>query len=171
MVAQGTALLAAGVEAYPEFNLFVHGLVYARFPVGSPELASAVDAYMETIDICFGPVTADDPDITPYTGNETTVGVKRVCWNGPLAVHNFEGYFLHMGDTLTKAGRVAAARVSYENAKLLPSHATWPYRAVLADRLATLDARAALYTDADPANDPALISQTEDTCSSCHARE
>ena len=167
---QGLALLSAGVAAYPEFNLFSHSLVFQQSPVGSAEFQSAIDAYYHTLDVCFGPVDPANPDITPYLANATTVGVDRVCWNGPLQLHNFEGYFLSMGDALAKAGRVPAARVAYTNATRLPSYETWPYRTVLADRLATLGERAALYADADPTNDPPLIAQTEHQCGSCHAR-
>jgi hypothetical protein len=170
LVAAGQAMVADGVTAWPEFNLFVHALIYSGYPAGSPEFDSAVDAFHETNELCFGPLDRDNPDVTPYLGNATTTGVKRVCWNGDYALHNFEGYFLEMGDLLVKAGKVPAARRAYQNAQLIDSYETWPYRSMLVERLATIEARAALYADADQDNDPRLVSETEVQCASCHAR-
>ena len=69
-----------------------------------------------------------------------------------------------------KAGQTSLARIAYTNATLLPTYSAWPYRPMLVDRLATLDARAALYADHDPNNDPPLIGTTKDQRSSCHAQ-
>ena len=172
MIAQGRASVAAGVEAYPQFNLFVHALVTQRFPRTTPEFASAIDAYYVTLDLCFHTtIDRDNPDATPFAHLATSTGVERVCWDTPYALHSFEGYFLHMGDALVKAGEVGAARRAYQNASVLPDYATWPYRGVLEQRLVDLDARAALYADADPANDPPLIGEGAQQCASCHARQ
>jgi len=35
---------------------------------------------------------------------KTKEGKKRVCWNSWIAPHNFEGFFLNMGDMLVKSG-------------------------------------------------------------------
>lgn len=170
LTAAGQQMVAEGVAAYPEFNLFVHSLVYSGYPVGSPQFDSAVDAFHATNELCFGPLDRDNPDVTPYLGKVTTTGRQRVCWNDPYAVHNFEGYFLEMGDVLVKAGKLDTARRAYQNAQLSETYDQWPYRGLLVERLATIEARGALYADADPANDPLMISQTEVQCASCHAR-
>jgi hypothetical protein len=170
MVAAGEQMIADGVTAYPEFNLLVHVLVYSGYPVGSPQFDSAVEAFHETNELCFGPLDRENPDVTPYLGKATTIGPKRVCWNPPSALHNFEGYFLEMGDVFTKAGELTAARRAYQNAQLSETYEQWPYRSMLVERIATLEARGALYADADPANDPLLVGQSEVQCASCHAR-
>jgi len=59
------------------------------------------------------------------------------------------------GYALVKAGQVDVARIVYANAKYADNYAAWPYRQVLESKLASdLNARAALYADNDPMNDP-----------------
>jgi hypothetical protein len=170
LIAQGRQVLAAGVASDPEFNLFVEALVDQEAPASDPRFAAALEAYYRTLDLCIGgKLDRDAPDMTPYLGHATQTGSSRVCWNVELAPHNFEGFFLHMGDALAKAGRTGAARVAYRDATLLPSYTTWPFHDLLAARLANVDARVALYTDADPSNDPPLVGETQELCATCHA--
>ena len=62
-----------------------------------------------------------------------------------------------------------AARVMYANVKYADNYATWPYRDVLETIAGSdLNARAALYADADPKNDPPL-SVPNRSCVYCHA--
>jgi len=112
-----------------------------------------------------------NPDITKYLGQATDRGVKRACWNDPIAPHNAEGFYLWVGDVLVKQGEVAQARIIYNNVKLIKEYPSWPYRSLLDDRLgADLDAKAALYRDADPANDPPIGGESAGhPCTYCHA--
>jgi hypothetical protein len=57
----------------------------------------------------------------PYS----TDGKKRACWNSWIAPHNFEGFFLNMGDMLVKVGDWRTAQKIYANAKLSPDYANW----------------------------------------------
>lgn len=72
---------------------------------------------------------------------------------------------------MVKQGNVAAARVAYNNVKLFAEYRDWPYRDILQDRLSSdLDAKAALYRDADPSNDPAIGGEEVNRrCVVCHA--
>jgi hypothetical protein len=169
MVAQGEQLVNAGVAGDPEFNLFVRALVHQDAPASTPVFASAIDDYYANVLVCFGRVARENPDVTPFVAQATTTGDKRVCWDVPKAPHNFEGFFLWMGDALVKAGQVDAARVAYQDATLGTGYTTWPFRDLLAQRLADADARAALYADADPSNDPPLTGDTQIQCAGCHA--
>jgi len=63
-----------------------------------------------------------------------TAPKKRVCWNSWIAPHNFEGFFLNLGDMLVKAGDWQTAQKIYANAKLPKEYATWKYQAVLEER-------------------------------------
>jgi hypothetical protein len=70
---------------------------------------------------------------------------------------------------LVKAGQVDAARVMYANARYAANYGTWPYRDVLETIAASdLNARAALYSDADIKNDPPLH-VPDRSCVYCHA--
>ena len=76
---------------------------------------------------------------------------------------------LNLGNGLVKAGEVEIARIVYANAKYAKNYAAWPYRQVLETTAASdLNARAALYADADPANDPPLGVPNR-SCAYCHA--
>jgi len=70
---------------------------------------------------------------------------------------------------LLKAGQVEQARIIFQNAHYAPNYDTWPYRPVL-DSIenSDLDARAALYADTNPNNDPPLGVPNRG-CSYCHA--
>jgi hypothetical protein len=65
-----------------------------------------------------------------------TSGPKRACWNSWIAPHNFEGFFLNMGDMLVKAGDVATARKIYANARHSPTYSEWKHRSLLEQRIA-----------------------------------
>ncbi len=145
---------------------------YDQLPASDPDFALAVDAAFATMDVCYGEsIDRDAPDLTPYLDQATDEGVKRACWNDPIAPHNVEGFYLWMGDVLVKHGNVEAARVAYDNVMLAPEYPDWPYRSLLQDRLDTdLDAKAALYQDADPENDPPFAgSELSRSCVVCHA--
>ena len=66
---------------------------------------------------------------------QTQQGPKRACWNSWIAPHNFEGFFLNMGDMLVKAGDWQTAQRIYSNAKLSSTYAQWPYRRALEERI------------------------------------
>jgi hypothetical protein len=169
---QGLAVLAQAVAEWPEFNLFCLGLAYDQLPATDPDYAKAVDAALDNVDVCFdAPADRSNPDITPYLDLATTTGPNRACWNTWIAPHNAEGFYLWVGDLLVKQGDVAAARVAYHNVTLIAEYADWPYQHLLADRLADdLDAKAALYRDADPTNDPRFGGdEVNRRCAVCHA--
>lgn len=60
-----------------------------------------------------------------------------MCWNTP---HGVEGFFVYMGDALTKRGDAATAKAIYANARKAPEYASWPFASVLEDRVAKVDA-------------------------------
>src|SRR5207244_10699356 len=107
-----------GVAAYAEFNLFVRALIDGQLPTSDPAFAQGVDALWKTLDLCAGePVDRANPDFTRYLGRKTSTGVQRVCWNDEQAPHNFEGFFLYMGDLVVKSGDAATGAKLYANAK------------------------------------------------------
>jgi hypothetical protein len=172
LLQEGLAVLDEAVAAWPEFNLFCLGLAYDGLPASDPDYAKAVEAALDNLDSCVGEsVDRNNPDITPYLHQATDKGVKRACWNTWIAPHNAEGFYLWIGDLLVKQGRIDQARISYNNVKLIKEYPSWPYKSLLADRLsADLDAKAALYQDADPTNDPPVGGESiGHRCAYCHA--
>ena len=169
---QGFAVLDAAVAAYPEFNLFCRALAYDPLPASDPRFDKAVDSLYESLDACFGEkVDRANPDITKYLDQATSEGRKRVCWNGWIAPHNAEGFFLYFGDLLVKQGKIDIAKIVYANAKKIKEYASWPYKSILDERLGSdLTVKAALYRDADPKNDPPVGGASADrNCAYCHA--
>jgi hypothetical protein len=106
----------------------------------------------------------------PYLHLQTAVGRKSVCWSENwIAPHSFEGLMLDLGNGLVKSGQVDVARIIYANARYAKNYATWPYRQVLESiACSNLNARAALYDDNDPTNDPPLTVPNR-SCVYCHA--
>lgn len=170
MVARGEANVAIAAAAFPEFGHFCEILAYWEQPIDSPEFARALEAGWRSADVCVDePFDRSDPDAAPYLDEATATGPRRVCWNGELAPHNEEGYWLVMGDLFARAGEEDTARTMYLNAQLRDSYEDWRYRDRLEARLDTLPERVAAYRDDDPGNDPAL-SLPDAGCVMCHAR-
>ena len=71
--------------------------------------------------------------------------IRRAVWNGPKARHNLEGFFLIMGDFLTKAGKTKEALIAYNNAKHIPSYDTWSYQDLLANRIQNVEKNTELF--------------------------
>ena len=66
----------------------------------------------------------------------------------PLVPHNFEGFFLNLGDMLAKQGDAEGARRALEAAQRSPDYDTWRYAPELKRRLASLDERVARFAAA-----------------------
>jgi hypothetical protein len=171
IIAQGDQMLDYAVYQFPEFNNFNRWAAHNTDPINSDTYKKALDSLWQGLDACAGaPVDRNNPDIGPYLHLQTAVGRKKACWSeGDLAPHSFEGYMLNLGNGLVKAGNIDAARIVYANARYAKNYAEWPYRQVLETIAASdLNARAALYADLDPTNDPPLGVPNR-SCVYCHA--
>jgi hypothetical protein len=133
---EGYFMLRDSITAWPEFNLFTGGYIMSRLPPDSPRFHEGLEWQWRTLDVCFE-VKLDraNPDYSRYMSKETREGRKRPCWNSWIAPHNFEGFFLNMGDMLVKAGDWQTAQKIYANAKLSKQYASWKYQTVLDDRI------------------------------------
>jgi hypothetical protein len=171
LIAQGDQVLDYAVYQFPEFNNFNRWAAHNTDPKDSDTYKKALDSLWQGIDACAGAVIdRSNPDIGPYLHLQTPVGRKKACWSeGDLAPHSLEGYMLNLANGLVKAGNIDAARIVYANARYAKNYASWPYRQVLeAIASSDLNARAALYADADPSNDPQLGVPNRG-CVYCHA--
>ena len=127
-------------DAWPEFNLFTAGYAMSRLPHTESIYAEAVEYQWQNLDRCAEEeVNRLTVAYDKYMAKETTTGRKRPCWNSWIAPHNFEGFFLNMGDMIVKQGDPATARRVYANAKLSKTYQTWPFRNVLEERIAQAD--------------------------------
>lgn len=170
---QGYYTLLASIDAWPEFNLFTAGYTMGGQAADSPRFKQGLDWLWSNLDECLG-VKMDrrNPDMSAYMGLATTQGRKRVCWNSWIAPHNFEGFFLSMGDMLVKAGDRQTARKVYENARLSPDFANWKFASVLQSRIEALGAKAGASAGAVVVDESSVSVTTGSafTCMRCHQR-
>jgi hypothetical protein len=162
--------LVTAIDGWPEFNLFTAGYVMSRLPAGDSRYAEAVDYQWQNLDVCAEEkVDRRTVQYDKYMAKETTTGSKRPCWNSWIAPHNFEGFFLNMGDMLVKQGNPAIARLVYANAKLSKTYLQWPYKHVLEDRIAQADEYVALFRNPAPGEKMRTIMiQSTFACTGCH---
>jgi hypothetical protein len=164
--------MRAAIRAYPAFNLFTAGYVMSTAPRDSARFAEALGWQWENLDVCIGAkIDRANPDYSPYLRLSTTAGPKRVCWNSTIAPHNFEGFFLNMGDMLVKSGDWRTAQVVYRNARLSPSFAAWPYAAILERRIVAAESNVAAFNAPAAAaadGDRRLMIDTRFSCMGCH---
>jgi hypothetical protein len=159
------------VSAWPEFNLFTRGYVMSRLPADDARYAAAVEDQWDNLDACTDGAHVDrsTADFSPYLKLERHEGRKRACWSSWIAPHNFEGFFLNMGDMIIKAGDPTVARHVYAQAKLAKAYPSWPYREVLDRRIAQADENVALFR-APRAQDKErrVMIETAFSCTGCH---
>ena len=166
---EGYFMMRAAIEAWPEFNLFTGGYVMSRLPAASPQFKEGLRWQWETLDKCIdGTLDRENPDYSPYMSLETTDGKKRACWNSWIAPHNFEGFFLNMGDMLVKAGDWRTARKIYANARLSRTYARWQYQQTLDDRINRAEANVAAFNDADSTPTQRIMIDSPFACMACH---
>jgi hypothetical protein len=103
---------------------------------------------------------------------DTKEGRKRVCWNSWIAPHNFEGFFLNMGDMLVKRGDWQTAQKIYANARLSPDYAQWKFASTLETRIAQAQANVTEFNTTQRAgktsDDAVILNKTRFACMACH---
>ncbi|MEM1181703.1 MAG: hypothetical protein AAGM22_25390 [Acidobacteriota bacterium] len=137
-------------ETDPNFHAFVVGVQGFRAPRDDPRFEFSLKAMRSTTG-CAG-----DDDLS--------------CANHPRWPHNIEAFLVFAADFELKAGDVDRARELLTMARNHPDFATWPYRQEVADRLTSLDARAALYANDSADDDPPSLftGAHEASCQMCH---
>ena len=109
-----------------------------------------------------------NPDYSQYMSKETREGKKRPCWNSWIAPHNFEGFFMNMGDMLVKSGDWQTAQKIYANAKLAREYPTWKYQSVLDDRIKQAQSNVALFNAPTETPKARIMINSEFSCPVCH---
>jgi hypothetical protein len=167
---RGFFAMKDAVDAWPEFNLFTRGYTMSGLPYDDARYADAVADQWTTLDVCADGVRVDrrTADFSPYMRLEKREGPKRACWNSWIAPHNFEGFFLNMGDMLVKAGEPATARNVYAQAKLAKEYAEWPYRDLLDRRIEQAEANVALFRSPGADRERRMMVESAFSCTGCH---
>jgi hypothetical protein len=166
----GYFMLLDSIKAYPEFNLFTAGYVMSLQPAQSARFKQALEWQWQTLDVCVGEkVDRKTADYARYMKLTTDKGAKRVCWNSWIAPHNFEGFFLNMGDMQVKAGDWQLGQRLYMNAKLSPTYSQWNYRQILEDRIRDAQQNVAAFNapPGAPQSNP-IMDSTAFSCVACH---
>lgn len=133
---RGYFMLKRAISRWPQFNYFTAGYPMSTLDPHSNQYKEGLSWQWKTLDICAGQqINRANPDFSPYLSRETHQGPMRACWNSWIAPHNFEGFFLNMGDMLVKAGDWQTGIKIYRNAKLSRTYSIWPYRHLLEDRI------------------------------------
>lgn len=168
---EGYFMLQDAVKAWPEFNQFTAGFAFSTLPATDDVFQEGLAYQWGNIDDCIGEeIDRINPDYQAYLHLETTTGSKRTCWNSWIAPHNFEGFFLNMGDMLLKNGDVDQAAQIYRIAQLSEDYSSWPYKSVLEERLANLDSLAQQFKTGDPESEPEIMFNSTYNCMACHQK-
>jgi hypothetical protein len=154
--AAGLADLARAVEVNAFFNVFDFIPVLQSLPPSDPAFGEA---------FTFVTTYLNDPDTLACV-----VTQPEICANEGLAPRNLQGSLTLFGDLYVKNGDVSQADFWWGLANAFPETATWRFKSILDERRANAAARAALYADADPSNDPPLVGAAGEACAVCHNR-
>ncbi|HEX2494421.1 MAG TPA: hypothetical protein VHK24_11640 [Steroidobacter sp.] len=169
---RGYFVMQDAVKAWPEFNLFTAGYGASRLPPDSERFKEGLERQWQTLDLCsLDRIDRVNPEFGKYMSLATTEGPKRVCWNSWIAPHNFEGFFLNMGDMLVKSGDWATAQKIYATARLSPTYAQWKYREVLEARITDAQTNVTVFNaaqDAASKTQPRIMVASAFACMACH---
>lgn len=133
---KGYFTLKKAISQWPQFNYFTAGFPMSSLAADSSQFKEGLEWQWKTLDLCaHEKVNRDDPNYSRYMKLETHEGPDRACWNSWIAPHNFEGFFLNMGDMLVKSGDPKKAIKIYNNAKLSKDYSTWPFKSILEEKI------------------------------------
>ena len=151
-VARALERLDAVIEINPVFNAFDYFVVPATVAGDDPLYARAVELVDEALSTQVACVV-DQPEL---------------CGNAGVAPQNTAGALILFGDIYAKAGLGQDAVTWYTLGRNLGAQSGWAFQAIAEDRVQNLDARLALYENADPSDDPPLIGAGAEACVFCH---
>lgn len=165
----GYFALQHAIRAWPEFNYFTGGYVMSIFPPDSVRFKEGLAWQWKTLDLCAETnVDRNNPDFSHYMKLETQTGPKRACWNSWIAPHNFEGFFLNMGDMLVKSGDWQTAIKVYRNATLSKDYEKWPYRNILEKRITNAKANVKNFQKEYLGREKTIMFTAGYGCMACH---
>jgi hypothetical protein len=152
---EGARLIEEGTERYPVFIAFSNVVAYGGAPVDGPLFKKALEAvryYLDDLIEKSQCQNSEDPS----------------CRNTEHVPHNAEGTALFMGDVFVRAQDRERALASYKVAERAKSHATWPFRSLMDERIRNLDANLRAAGNAIDLDDPEWAWSSSSQCSFCH---
>ena len=156
------------IQMLPAYGYFLRATSKGYPPPSSQQFQTAISDLAKLTEACG--YTQDSSGSFQYLSGPQDYQ-HHVCNNEGIVPHVFEGVFLTYGDYALKAGFAPdRVRAIYNSAKNSPTYARWPYASALEQRLAEVEARAALYADQDPLNDPPMWTQGKQVCVGCHQK-
>jgi len=127
------------IHQWPQFNKFTLGYPLSQQDSGSVRFKEALAWQWETLEDCackkLDFTHMDYAEMTRLLQSNTDPKIHRACWNTWIAPHNYEGFFMNMGDMLVKSGNWKKGVEVYQVAKLSPNYKDWPYASELEDRI------------------------------------
>ncbi len=161
------------IKQWPEFNKFTIGVTFSS---GNPDgkfFQKALDWQWTTLEDCYtSSIDRNDPKIQTFISteyNHKNLGKDRACYNSWIAPHNIEGYFLHMGDMITKTGDYNLAKKIYELAKASPNFSTWVFKDLLERRILNAEKNTTIFLAKNQKGvDNVIINNSGSLCISCH---
>ena len=161
--------LQRAIHAWPEFNYFTAGYPMSSLPATSKYFQEGVDWQWKTLDLCADHrIDRQHPDFKPYMHRETQQGAQRACWNSWAAPHNFEGFFLNMGDMVVKSGDWQTGIQLYQNTKLSKTYYQWPYRSLLEKRIRQAKINVTRFNESHKEADKTVMFHSGYGCVACH---
>ncbi|MGV3538788.1 MAG: tetratricopeptide repeat protein [Rufibacter sp.] len=167
---EGYFMMKRAIQQWPEFNYFTGGYVLSQLPKDHPRFKEALEWQWKNLDVCAcEKVDRKTVAYAQYLPQETKTGEKRACWNSWIAPHNFEGFFLNMGDMLVKNGDWETAIKAYQNAKLSTTYQEWPYKEVLEKRIKNAKENVVHFNQPVLGDDDRTIMVNSSfSCTGCH---
>jgi translation initiation factor 2 beta subunit (eIF-2beta)/eIF-5 len=169
-IRRGYYTLKHSVSDFPEFNDFTMGYMLTQLDKSNDKFSEGLEYFWDNVDECTETsINRKSPDYKRFMKLETTKGSKRVCWNGVIAPHNFEGFFMAFGDALVKAGKWKTAVIIYNNAKYSKTYNEWKYKDYLEDRITNAEQNVKNFNDPTQTDDKKMIMfKSSFSCMSCH---
>ncbi|CEK09524.1 hypothetical protein [Legionella hackeliae] len=166
---RGYFRLKRAINNWPEFNYFTAGYPMSSLSYEDKHFKEGLEWQWKTLDLCAGEkINRHSPGFAKYMSQETTAGKKRACWNSIIAPHNFEGFFLNMGDMLVKSGDWQTGIAIYQNAKLSKSYSLWPYKHLLEQRIVYAKDNVVNFRKELTTPDKAILFNSGYGCVACH---
>ncbi len=161
------------IKEWPEFNKFTIGVTFSSYNPKEKFFQKALDWQWTTLEDCYtSKIDKNNPNIKEFISKEIpehNLGRDRACYNSWIAPHNIEGYFLHMGDMITKTGDYTTAIKIYELAKSSPNYSTWTFKEVLENRITNAERNTKTFLDKKQKGmDNVIINSSGNLCMSCH---
>lgn len=168
---KGYFSLKKAIKEWPQFNYFTAGYPMSSLPADSEHFKEGLKWQWNTLDLCTGTkINRKNPDYRPFMNQEVHTGKQRACWNSSIAPHNFEGFFMNMGDMLIKSGDIATGKIIYQNAKLAKSYPLWPYKEMLERRILNARENVIHFNKKSKSPDKNIMFNSGYGCVVCHQK-